>query len=199
MLIQAVEIEGASVYGVKQMSYTVEGESGKDYAAALIAASFKESNAIEEAASSFMAMVRQRQRKVEACGSILAAISAAIAQMDAGQKNKTSSDKPSPLTDGISSALKMARDLMAEFNVGDPNKITQQKENNNVVKWTTTRGNAMKLQNDMQYALDIEDNNLQQDMVSLQSLLAKRDNAFSTAAKVVRKANDAASNTISNI
>jgi len=35
--------------------------------------------------------------------------------------------------------------------------------------------------------------------VSLQSFLTKRDNAYSTAAKLVRKANDAARSTIRNI
>ena len=34
-LIEATKIEGASVYGVAQMSYAVDGVSGQDYAAAL--------------------------------------------------------------------------------------------------------------------------------------------------------------------
>ena len=36
-------------------------------------------------------------------------------------------------------------------------------------------------------------------MVSLQSYLSKRDNAFSTAAKLVKKATNAAGSTIGNI
>ena len=39
----------------------------------------------------------------------------------------------------------------------------------------------------------------QQDIVALQSFISKRDNAYSTAAKLVKKANNAASSTIRNI
>ena len=62
-----------------------------------------------------------------------------------------------------------------------------------------TRANLMKGQNEIQYAMDVENNNLQQDMVSLQGLISKRDNAFSAASRIVRKADDAASSTIGNI
>ena len=37
-LIQTTEIAGGSVYGVKQVQYTVDNETGKDYAAALAVA-----------------------------------------------------------------------------------------------------------------------------------------------------------------
>ena len=62
-----------------------------------------------------------------------------------------------------------------------------------------TYRNATNAQNDIQYALDVEDNELQQDMVTLQSLVSKRDNAFSMASKIIKKSANAASNTISNI
>ena len=61
------------------------------------------------------------------------------------------------------------------------------------------RGDAMKVQNNVRYALDVEDNNLQQDTVSLQSLLTKRDNAFSNASKIVKKALNASAATIGDI
>ena len=50
-LIQPNTIEGGAVYGVPQMSYTVDGVAGKDYSAALAKAAFKQSTAIEAAAS----------------------------------------------------------------------------------------------------------------------------------------------------
>ncbi len=62
-----------------------------------------------------------------------------------------------------------------------------------------TRENIMKGQNEVQYAIDKEDNNLQQDMVALQGLLSKRDSAFSTASRIVQKADNAASSVIQNI
>ena len=62
-----------------------------------------------------------------------------------------------------------------------------------------TRGNIQKAQTDFQYAIDREDNDIQQDIVTLQSYITKRDNAYSNAAKLVKKANQAAKSTIKNI
>ena len=62
-----------------------------------------------------------------------------------------------------------------------------------------TRGNVQKAQTNIQYAIEREDNDVQQDIVTLQSYISKRDNAYSNAAKVIRKANQAASSTIHNI
>ena len=47
--------------------------------------------------------------------------------------------------------------------------------------------------------IDKEDNDLKQDMVSLNSYISKRDNSFSTATKLVKKGLNAASSTIGNI
>ena len=61
-----------------------------------------------------------------------------------------------------------------------------------------TRANLMKGQNEIQHALDTEDNELQQDSVTLQGLLSKRDSAYSTASNIVKKADRTNSSTISN-
>ena len=61
------------------------------------------------------------------------------------------------------------------------------------------RGDIQKAVTEVQYHIDTENTNLQQDMVSLQSYISKRDNAYSTASKVVQKCNRAASTTISNV
>ena len=47
--------------------------------------------------------------------------------------------------------------------------------------------------------IEREDNDIQQDIVTLQSFISKRDNAYSNASKVIRKANQAAGSTINNI
>ena len=67
-LIDTVEIAGAAVYGVRQVSDTVGGAAGKDYGAALTAAAFKESTAIEDTMNSYAVVVRQRTRKLEDLG-----------------------------------------------------------------------------------------------------------------------------------
>ena len=52
---------------------------------------------------------------------------------------------------------------------------------------------------EIQYAIDVEDNNLQQDMVSMQSFMTKRDSAFSAAARIVSKSLNASASAIDNI
>lgn len=181
-LIQATAIPGASVYGVEQMSYTVDGVAGKDYAAALMAASFKEATAIETALVGYSEVVRQRQRKLEDLGDVMAVLNTAYASLKT--KDMESGDK----TSGFSE-LQTARNTAAKYGITitltDGNKMT--------------RRNVMNAQNSVQYAIDREDNDLKQDMVSLNSYISKRDNSFSTASKLIKKANNAASSTIGNI
>ena len=71
-LIESTVIPGASVYGVPQMSYTVAGAADKDYAAALTAATLRESAAIEASAASYSAVVKERARKVDELGQVMA-------------------------------------------------------------------------------------------------------------------------------
>ena len=63
-LIQPTNIPGLTVYGVEQKCYTVDGEPGLDYAAALATATLRESVAIEDAATGYSELVRQRERKI---------------------------------------------------------------------------------------------------------------------------------------
>jgi hypothetical protein len=61
------------------------------------------------------------------------------------------------------------------------------------------RGDATSAQSALQYEIDYETNDMQQDMVTMQSLVSKRDNAFSTASSLVQKINSTASTLIGNI
>ncbi len=192
-LIAANEIPGASVYGVAQMSYTVNGESGNDYAAALTAAAFREATAIEVAASSYMTVVRQRQTKVSKLGNVLATIATAMASL------KTKNVEPG---DHSATSWQMDVAFAAAKTICDNYGITlnvQEKEVDGVLRFYMTRGDLMRSQDDIQYKLDVEDNNLQQDMVSLQSFVSKRDSAFSTASKIISKAHNAAGSAIDNM
>ena len=189
-LIKATEIAGGAVYGVRQMSYAVVGVSGKDYADALTAAAFKESVSIESAASAYSAVVRQRQRKVSDLGVVLADLAYAISTMD---PKSNATDKKSAKCTQVFEAHELAYQYGINISYGDL------EWSNGVGKATITYANATRSQNDVQYALDMEDNNLQQDMISLQSFIAKRDNAFSTAAQIIKKASKAADSTIGNI
>ena len=52
---------------------------------------------------------------------------------------------------------------------------------------------------DVQMVLDNESNDLQQNLIQIQSLVNKRDNSFSVANKVISKENRTASTTIQSM
>ena len=192
-LIVANDITNVSVYGVVQKDYTVNGQEGQDYAAALTAAAFREATAIEKAASSYMAVVRQRQTKVTELGDVLSTLATAMASL----KTKD----PSPNDHSSTSwqmdvAFNRAKTICTNYGLS---LNVQTKTVDGVLRNYMTRGDLMRAQDDIQYALDVEDNNLQQDMVSLQGYVSKRDSAFSTATKIVSKSLNAADAAISNI
>ena len=181
-LIETNVIPGASVYGVPQVSYTVAGATDKDYSAALTVAAFKQATSIEASSSSYSAIVKARARKIEELGEVMAYLSRAYAQLrvDGAESGDTVTIDNGSWVNGT--ALKYGITL-----VFMPNTAIM------------TRANIMTGQNQIQYAIDKEDNNLQQDMVALQGLLSKRDSAFSTASRIVQKADNAASAVIQNI
>ena len=196
-LIAANEIPGASVYGVAQVNYTVDGEAGNDYAAALTAAAFREATAIERAASSYMVVVRQRQVKVSELGDVLATLATAVGSLKADKHNGASPDDPSATSWQMDVAFRNARNTCAKYNLSL--NVREKRDSDGWLRYYMTRGDLMTSQNDIQYELDVEDNNLQQDMVSLQGFVSKRDAAFSTASKIVSKSHNAADSTIGNI
>ena len=188
-MIEQNPIAGASVYGVEQYSYTVNGVAGKDYAAALSAASFKEAVAIEQALSAYSEVVRQRMRKLDDLGTVMAILNEAYATLKT--KEQESGDTTANMV-----SLATARDKAALYGV----TINMTDATIAGIRFCyTTRRDLMNAQNAVQYAIDKEDNELKQDTVSLNSYVSKRDNSFSTASKLVRKALDAAGSTIGNI
>ena len=190
-MIDRNPIAGASVYGVEQYSYTVNGVAGKDYAAALSAASFKEAVAIEKALSAYSEVVRQRMRKLDDLGTAMAILNEAYATLKT--KEQESGDTTANMV-----SLATARDKAALYGV-TINITDYTIQDLGIRMCYTTRRNLMNAQNAVQYAIDKEDNELKQDTVSLNSYVSKRDNSFSTASKLVRKALDAAGSTIGNI
>ena len=193
-LIVANEIPGASVYGMAQVSYTVDGKAGNDYAAALTAAAFREATAIEVAASSYVVVVRQRQTKVSELGDVLSTIAYAMGTLK--PKDRESSD-PSATSWQMDRAWEAASDICKKY--GLALNVQQKKDGDGWTRNYMTRGDLMTSQNEIQYAIDVEDNNLQQDMVSMQSFMTKRDSAFSTASRIVSKSLNASASALDNI
>lgn len=185
-LIVANEIAGGAVYGIPQYDYTVGTATGQDYIAALTAAAFKESVALESSAAAYADVVRQRERKIDDLGTVLAVLAEAIATMDPKSHD---TGKMSTSSTAIYNAQQVADSYGLGFTVVCPqDKVA-------AVSFAV----ATDMQDKIQYAMDTEDNNLKQDSVALQSLISKRDNAYSAAAKLVKKGDGTAANTIRNI
>ena len=180
--IQPSVITGGSVYGVAQMEYTIAGESGKNFIDAAMLASFMQATAIEESTSSYAKVVAARQKKIDELSAALAYIAKANGSLDS--KDAKSTDTVSVDNAGY------VQQIAAKYGVN----LSWENGGNKM-----TRGNIQKAQTDFQYAIDREDNDIQQDIVTLQSYITKRDNAYSNASKLVKKANQAATATIKNI
>lgn len=155
---------GLTVLGTVQNAYAVNGVHGQDYGEAVAKASLCRTAALEETMQSFSALARTRQRKLDDLGTALAALNKAFAQ----KTSKTKSTDTLPV-DGS------AVTLLRKYGFTASPKMTYP--------------DIMKLQQNVQFALDQEDNELQQDMTSLQSYVSKRDDAMQMANKLLSKVN----------
>ena len=169
-LIETNDISGFKVYGQQMVEYTIQGSSATDFASAIAIASLAESTAIEVEASAYADVLRARQAKLSKLGDAIAILSQAIATMKTGG-GQTPSDKSDAMP-----ALNTASSILSQYGVSLP--VSGDK---------VTRGDAERARNNAQYAMDMENNDMQQDMITLQGLVSKRDNSFSTAAKVMKK------------
>jgi len=161
------------------MQYTVNGKSGQNFIDAVAMASFRQAVAIEDTTSSYTAVVRARQVKIDELAEALSYVAKAVGSLDHDAKSSTKTK--------IDNASRV-KEIANRYGVS--------------LSWDGDKmefGNLQKAKTNLQYAVDREDNDIQQDIVTLQSFITKRDNAYSNAAKVITKANHAASATIGNI
>lgn len=187
-LVESVPIEGLSVYGVQQKDYTVEGVPNCDYVKAASVAMFQEANAIEAETSAYAAVLKARQRKLDELGWALSVIVKAVASLPAEKPESDDLSRHDP-------DLKSAAQILDKYRRGTNADLKLPVNDDGKVR----RDDAMMAQSAVQYEIDYETNEMQQDMVTMQSLVSKRDNAFSTAASLVQKINSTASTLSGNM
>ncbi len=186
--IQANNITGLKVYGQQQVGYTVDGEAGCDFGTAVARASMQRAVSVESATSALADVVRARERKLTEIGEALAYVAAAAANFTS--KSKTDDSTSSP-------GLATAKDILDRYGIDTSNIVVVDLSTLGAGRIGAIQNQYVgKLQTDTQYALDKEDNYLQQDMVSLQSYFSKRDQALSMAASLVKKVNNTMSSGI---
>ena len=170
--IETRKIEGASVYGVEQVSYVVDGVEGRDYSAALAAACLRQAAAIESDLNAIAGSVRMRQKKLSDLNGILTTIVYAIGTMPTEKIERT--DKSSEIN-----ALRDAAEIAREYGISIP----LAGDNGNQIQ----RDESQTAQANVKHALDLEGNSLQQDTVTLQNLISKRDSSYQTVTSIVKR------------
>ena len=187
-LIEANNIAGLKVYGQQQVDYTVEGVAGCDFGHAVARASLLRAVSVEGATSALANVVRARERKLTEIGEALAYVAAAAANFTS--KSKTDDSTSSP-------GLATAKDILDRYGIDTSNIVVVDLSTLGAGRIGAIQNQYVgKLQTNVQYELDKEDNYLQQDMVSLQSYFSKRDQALSMAASLVKKVNNTMSSGI---
>ncbi len=199
--ITAQEISGASVYGIPQVSYTVDGVSGQDYATAVAQASLKQAAAFEQECSALTSMVKLRMKKTSDLGETLAHVvqmKALLPTDDMDPDDKLYQDElKEPLIRYIKNTLD-AYSFEKSFYKTDDNEEGYFQYDDEDGPYMT-RDDINYLENDVKYEIDRENNDLQQDLLTVQSMFSKRDNAFSTAKQLVQKILNAAQTMIGNM
>ena len=182
-LMEPQPISGFKVYGQQMYDFTVQGEAHKDFGTGIAIAALSEASAIETEANAFSSVLRARQTKLSELGEALAILSKCIATLRT--KDQESTDKTDPDSD-----LWTARSILNRYGVYNLPVDSDNK---------TTRGEIEKARTDTEYAMDVENNDMQQDMITVQGLVSKRDNSFSTASKVLQKVNSTGETIINTI
>ena len=191
-LIETNKIEGFSIYGVQMVEYTSDGVSGRDFATAAALAAFASSNALEVETSAYADVLRARQKKLKDLSDAEAIIASVIAKMD-----PDSPESDDTVTD---ERLEKAQKLASAYGIDLHVKRTEfQLPQVTFVWFSITREDAENGRANLEYAMDVEDNDMQQDMITLQGLISKRDNSFDTASKVLKKVASTASSIIRSI
>jgi len=154
---------GLTVLGTTQYSYTVAGIHRQDYDTAVYRAALCRSVAIEEALASFELLVRTRQQKLDDLGSALSHIGWTLSTRD----KDTKSDTKMGLNADAAATLR-------RYGFSNANS-------------SITMSDLMKLQQDVEYAIDQEDNEIQRDMTQLENFVSKRDDAMQMSAKFMKR------------
>lgn len=177
-LIETNKIEGFSIYGVQMVDYTLDGVGGRDLGSVLALASFASSGAIEKELSAYAEVLKARQKKLDDLGEALAILGKAIANLDP--------DTPESDDTVRDDNLVTAQTIMARYGVSlNVKSFTFPFQD--ITYYYITREDAENGRANAEYALNVEDNDMQQDMITMQGLIGKRDNAFSTASKILKK------------
>ena len=186
-MIEMQKIEGADVYGVEMCSYVVDGSEGRDYTAALAAAALRQAVAVEANLSAINTVVRARQVKLNDLNLVLTYLSTALGTLPAADSGGTPSAHRSDKMDELRNAAELARKYRITITlVGD--------DHNQIERGTGQTASAT-----IKHELDLESNAMQQNVVTLQNLISKRDSTYQTVVSIVKRSLNAGATAIKGL
>ena len=179
LAIQTTTYPEACAYGLPAVEYTVNGADHCGLAEAVAFGSLRNSHAIEAVTVAVSEVLKARQRKCSDVGDALATVGEAVTSI------KDTSDIDAESAIDIEK-LRKAKATLERYGIDLP--LTE--------KGQITYQTGYRKQNEVQKALDQENNDLQQNMTTLQGLVSKRDNVFNVSSKSVKKVNKTMRGTI---
>ena len=208
-LIETNKIDGLRIYGVQMVDYSLDGVSGKDFGTATALACFASTAAIEMEVTAYADILRARQQKLNDLADANECIRNFISKLPTSSPE--SDDRIIWRTDGYIEEIVDTQQYMSwadkiktitsRYGLSCPVKTEERQVMYNVkFTWDYVRRDDLEnARANVEYAMDVEDNDLQQDMIAMQGLIGKRDNSFNTAAKIIKKVGGTGDSMIRNI
>lgn len=198
LTVKAHEID-LTVYGIRQVDYVRDGVDGYQQFDQIVADSaFRQAAAIDEQTAMVAKALNLRRFKSEDLGKALAMLDGVLCSYD--PDNPESSDMSEYLL--ANDKVQDAKDLLgrlSKYGLTVEYEINKEIEHGcsteshpGFVFVQIRRDTAMHAQAEVQQLIDTENNNIQQEMSTLQGFIQKRDGAFNNASKVVQKYNGTA-------
>jgi len=164
---------GLTVLGTPQYTYTVNGVHRQEYDTAIFRATMCRTSALEAAASSYEDLIRGRTQKIDDLGEALAEIARCMRMKDQTKDAKLEDKFPFDAT--VAATLR-------KYGFDASSSMSYEE--------------LSPLQEDVKYAIDRENNELNQDMSDIQNLVSKRDDAYKTVEKLIDKIGETRKNGI---
>ena len=198
LTVKAHEID-LTVYGIRQVDYVRDGVDGYQQFDQIVADSaFRQAAAIDEQTAMVAKALKLRRYKSEDLGQALALLDGVLCSYDSS--NPKSSDMSKYLLEeGKKNEAKALLDRVSKYGLTVQYEINQEigsgcktHSEEGFVYVQIRRDTAMHAQAEIEQMIDAENNNIQQEMSTLQGFVQKRDGAFNNASKVVQKFNGTA-------
>ena len=205
LTVKAHEID-LTVYGIRQVDYVRDGEDGYQQFDQIVADSaFRQAAAIDEQTAMVAKALNLRRLKSEDLGKALALLDGVLCSYTT--KNPESSDLSKyVLPNDQVDAAKALLDRMSKYGLTVEYSITSEIEHGcdtesheGFAFVQIRRDTAMHAQAEVQQLIDTENNNIQQEMSTLQGFVQKRDSAFGLIGKFQQKIDRTSANTIQSI